>query len=415
MISEKDKSILRKLAEEVAEIAELPIQKEKIEMWKRLNSLKPVKPMVWINEIPWHEMDYNDELKPQSEDGFCRGVEGGLRRTLYLWKHMPGDMVVERKIFSPMAIRDTGFGIHEDVDVARTDPRSGIVSRDFRPQIDSEEDMEKIKMPVVTHDEEATERTYQQMVEIFDGILEVEIRGRPGMWFAPWDELIRWWDVEKAMLDLVLRPELVHMAMERLITAYLFRLDQLEELGALSLNNNNVRVGSGGLGYTDELPQDDFDPEHVRTIDLWGCATAQIFSDVSPKMHMEFALQYERRWLDRFGLTYYGCCEPLDLKMEILRTIPNLRKISMSPWIDVDRAVKKVGDDYVFSRKPNPAIFTDDYWNPDVARKILRETLEKTQDCIVEVIMKDISTVCYKPQRLWEWTTIAMEETERFA
>ena len=31
MISEKDKSILRKLAEEVAEIAELPIQKEKID------------------------------------------------------------------------------------------------------------------------------------------------------------------------------------------------------------------------------------------------------------------------------------------------------------------------------------------------------------------------------------------------
>jgi hypothetical protein len=27
-------------------------------------------------------------------------------------------------------------------------------------------------------------------------------------------------------------------------------------------------------------------------------------------MHEEFALQYEKRWLERFGLTYYGCCEP---------------------------------------------------------------------------------------------------------
>lgn len=414
MITEDDKSIVRKLAEEVAEIAALPIHKKTIEMWKRLNRLQPVKPMIWINEIPWHEMDLNDELKPQSKDPFCRGLEAGLRRTIYLWKHMPGDMVVESKIYAPLAIRNTGFRIHEDVDVVRTDPRSGIVSRNFHSQIDSEKDLEKIKMPVVTHDEEVSERTYQQMVDIFDGILEVEKRGRAGMWFAPWDNLIRWWDVQKAMIDLALRPDLVHKAMERLMTGYLSFLDQLEELNLLSLNNNNVRVGSGGLGYTDELPQDDFDPERVRAIDLWGCATAQIFSEVSPEMHMEFALQYEKRWLDRFGLTYYGCCEPLDIKVQILKTIPNLRKISMSPWIDFDRAVKEVGDNYVFSRKPNPAIFTDDGWSPELARKILRETLEKTRGCVVELIMKDISTVCYKPQRLWEWTKIAMEETKRF-
>ena len=29
--------------------------------------------------------------------------------------------------------------------------------------------------------------------------------------------------------------------------------------------------------------------------------------------------------------------------------------------------------------------------------------------------MKDISTVRYQPQRLWEWATIAMEVAEEFA
>ncbi len=29
--------------------------------------------------------------------------------------------------------------------------------------------------------------------------------------------------------------------------------------------------------------------------------------------------------------------------------------------------------------------------------------------------MKDISTVAHKPQRLWEWADIAMEEAERAA
>ena len=40
--------------------------------------------------------------------------------------------------------------------------------------------------------------------------------------------------------------------------------------------------------------------------------------------------------------------------------------------------------------------------------------LEKTEgNCHVEIIMKDISTVRYKPKRLWEWAAIAMEEAER--
>jgi hypothetical protein len=30
------------------------------------------------------------------------------------------------------------------------------------------------------------------------------------------------------------------------------------------------------------------------------------------------------------------------------------------------------------------------------------------------VIMKDISTVRYEPQRLWEWSRMAMELTEQY-
>jgi hypothetical protein len=415
LTSEKDRYVLRGLGERMAEIAALPIQREKADMWRRLNDLEHVKPMIWINEIPWHEMDVNDELKLQTIDPFCRRLEGQLRRTIYQWEHMRGDMVVEEVIYSPLVIRDTGLGVSEDVDIVRTDEKSGIVSRTFHPQIKEEKDVEKIKMPEVTYDVEASERNYQRMVDVFDDIILVEKRGVPGTWFAPWDLLIRLWGVQEAMMDLALRPELVHHAMERLVSAYLHRLDRWEELNLLSLNNSNVRIGSGGFGYTDELPQDDFNPDHVRTIDIWGCATAQIFSEVSPEMHEEFALQYERRWLQRFGLTYYGCCEPLDIKMGILRSIPNLRKISMSPWIDIDRAAQEVGDNYVFSLKPNPEILARDVWHPELARKNLREALEKTRGCVVEIIMKDISTVRYEPQRLWEWADIAAEEAERVA
>lgn len=414
-IPEHDRAILRKLAEEWAQIAALPVQKQNVEGWKRLNRLEKGKPMVWINEIPWHEMNVDGELELQTRDEFCRVHEWTLRSTIYKWNHLRADMVVESTFYCPLVIHDTGFGITEDVDIVRTDEASSVVSRRFHVQIQEEADLNKIKMPQVTYDAETTERNCQRLVDLFGDILPIEKRGATGFWFAPWDELVRWWGVQQALTDLVLRRELVHQAMERLVSAYLRRLDQYEELNLLSLNNNNVRVGSGGLGYVDELPQPDFDPTRVRPTDLWGCATAQIFSAVSPEMHGEFALQYEIRWLERFGLNYYGCCEPLHQKIDLLRSVPNLRKISMSPWVDIGEAAQKMGDQYVFSYKPNPAVLAGDDWQPERARRELRETLEKTRGCVAEIIMKDISTVRYEPQRLWEWADIAMEVTAELA
>ncbi len=141
-----------------------------------------------------------------------------------------------------------------------------------------------------------------------------------------------------------------------------------------------------------------------------------IFSEVSPKMHWEFALQHDLRWLQRWGLTYYGCCEPLSGKIDLLRRIPNLRKISTSPWCKIKPMLEQVGGDYVLSRKPNPAIFAEDTWHPDRARADLVEFVETAAGrCHIEFIMKDISTVRYEPQRLWDWSRIAMEVAEEFA
>ncbi|HRR92038.1 MAG TPA: hypothetical protein P5253_07180 [bacterium] len=417
-IDKRDKQILRSLASRLADIASLPVQKEKAQMWERLNKLEPVKPMVWINEVPWHEMNVDEGLTLQCRDEFCRKVEQYLLETLYQWKHLRGDMVIEPKIYCPKVIRDTGFGIKEESDIVRIDSNNPIVSRHFHPQIEDEDDIEKIKDPEVIYDEETTELIYQSMCEIFDRILPVEKRGVPGFWFAPWDDLVTWWGVENLMMDLVERPDFVHKVIDRLVGAHLYRLDQYEKLGLLSLNNGPVRVGSGGYGYTDELPKPGYDPAHIRSIDLWGCATAQIFVAVSPQMHEEFAVKYEKRWLDRFGLSYYGCCEPLHRKMDMLRrNIPNLRKVSMNFRIDVDEAVEAVGRDYVFSYKPNPAILAEAVWDVDKARAELENVLKKTKakGCMVEVIMKDISTVNYEPNRLWEWAEMASELTEEYS
>ena len=411
-ISQKDRDILRGLAGQVAEIAALPIQKERAKLWTDLNDLKPTRPLVWINEICFGELNVNDELTCRCEGDWARGQEGNFRRVLYQWNHMQGDMIVSDHLEARLAIRSTGFGIDQITDSTESDVLSSV---HFIPQMKEPKDIDKIKMPEVTHDETATEANYETMCDVFGGILPVKKVGIKGTWFAPWDNLIRWWGVQEAMMDLVLKPDLVNEAMTRLVDCYLHELDQWEKLNLLSSNINNSRVGSGGYAYTTELPPDDCDPGRLRPKDIWGCATAQIFSEVSPEMHWEFALKHEIRWLERWGLTYYGCCEPLDLKMDILSRVPNLRKVSMSAWIDVDRAVEKVGTDYVFSHKPNPAILAEDNWRPEVARDNLREVLEKARGCRIEIILKDISTVRNDPRRLWEWETIAMEVADEFA
>lgn len=417
VVSNEDRQVLRELGSRVAEIASLPVQAQRRAQWTQLNQLTAAKPMVWLNDICWNEMDVDQELELVTTSEFCRSIETELRQRLYWWKHMPGDMVVEPVIHSPVVVQGTGIGIDIEEDTLATEAENAVVSHNFHRVIQNEADVEKIRMPRISHDQERSQESFQAYESIFEGVLAVQQRGFLGFNFSPWDHLVRLTGVEEALLALALRPGFVHKLVDRLTIASLEAVSQLESLDLFSLNNRNVRIGSGAYGHTDELPGQGYDGCHVRALDIWGFATAQIFSEVSPDMHEEFALQYERRLLEKFGLTYYGCCEPLFRKMSLMRTIPNLRKISVSPWNDIDSLAEQISGDYVVSLKPNPEILARDTWDPDQIRQELEDTLRTIlrHGCNVEMIMKDISTVHHEPQRLWEWTRIATELSEQLA
>ena len=96
MVSARDRDVLRRLAGETAEIAGRPLQQEKIEGWKRINALQPHRPMLWITEVPWGELeDQSDELRPLCEDEACRRIERTLRERLYTARHLRCDDVLE--------------------------------------------------------------------------------------------------------------------------------------------------------------------------------------------------------------------------------------------------------------------------------------------------------------------------------
>ncbi|MCX5671555.1 MAG: hypothetical protein NTU94_09590 [Planctomycetota bacterium] len=83
----------------------------------------------------------------------------------------------------------------------------------------------------------------------------------------------------------------------------------------------------------------------------------------------------------------------------------------MSPWVNQDRGAAEIGEGYVFSRKPSPAFLATDPFRPEQVRTDLvatRRICEK-RGCPLELILKDISTVRYEPERLSEWARIAMQ------
>jgi hypothetical protein len=100
--------------------------------------------------------------------------------------------------------------------------------------------------------------------------------------------------------------------------------------------------------------------------------------------------------------------------MAEVRMIPNVRKVSMSPWVNEERGAAEIGGDYVYSRKPSPALVATDHFNIEHVRDDLRKTKEicDRNGCPLEFILKDISTVRYEPQRLFEWASAAMRIVE---
>jgi len=141
---------------------------------------------------------------------------------------------------------------------------------------------------------------------------------------------------------------------------------------------------------------------------MWGAANAQELSCVSPRMYEEFALEYHRPILDRFGLNCYACCESLDNKLDlVLKHIPRLRRVSVSPWTDTRLAAEKLQDKYIYSWKPNPVIALTQDDNAILSQ--IERAMDDARGCRLEMILKDTHTINNDPSALIQWTRTASE------
>lgn len=403
-IEEGDRHVLRRLAGKLAELAARPIEEERRRLWYRHNALEATRPVVFCDpENGWNEIITEDQIECAGE--LARGWEMTLRKEIFWAESMGDDKVVDAVFNVPHVYQESDWGMHETI--FRVAPHGSYV---WDPPIKDYDLLEKLRFPEITVDHPTSDRLLALAQETFDGVLRV--RQKTMWWWTlgmTWT-LVNLRGLEQVMIDMCEQPEGLGRLMGILRDGHLAKLDFLQENGLLSLNNDNTYVGSGGFGFTRELPQLDFDGTRVRTVDMWGFCESQETVHVSPAMFEQLIFPYQLPILERFGLNCYGCCEPLHSRWHVVKRFPRLRRVSVSAWTDFEKMADNLGADYIYSVKPAPADLALPEIDEDRIRRELRRLLAITQGCRVEVIMKDNHTIGKNPQNVIRWCQIAQEE-----
>lgn len=412
IVSACDRDILRRLAARVAEVAATPVMDERRRRWKKQSALQGERPLLLAEAG-----GVIDQLIPiaalECEGEWARRVERhGLRERLFIAEQVVDDMVLEAHICYGHVVHDSGYGVQAVHH--RGDNGEAMGSYVWESPIKSlPDDLAKLQPRVLRYDQEATLREKERLETVFGDILAVVNHSQ--YW---WTQGMTWpaislLGLEEFMLAMYDAPEGVHALMAFLRDDHLRVQDWLQAQGLLTLNNDDSYVGSGSLGYTELLPQADYRAgQPVRLKDLWVLSESQETVSVSPEMFAEFVFPYQLPVIERFGLCYYGCCEPVHTRWHVIKQIPNLRRVSISPWADEEQMAAHLGQDYVYCRKPNPALISAG-WDEEAIRADLRRTIDLTRGMTVEIVMKDVHTVNHEPWRMGRWVEIAREEIER--
>ncbi len=399
---------LRELARSKAELLANPVVAEHKQLWKKHNALAQERPMLLVfPEGSWSELTASsDSLQCRCSDPLLRDIEREMRIELYAFRHFDTDNVPTPSVCVPKAIGNTGWGVEARWEMSQEDHGA----RKFDPVIAEESDLDKMRFPEVFHDKEVSKKRFDAVNEIFDGILPVDLVGIKHVSFhlmAQWTALR---GLEEVLIDMIEEPEFTHRAIAFLAEGNRRLVEQYERMGLLEFNHDNTYHSTGGNGWLESCPGSEVGTTAKRE-NMWASAESQELTGVSPSMHAEFALRYEKELLEPFALTGYGCCDDITDKCDIVLEIPHIRRISVSPFTNVARSAPQIKGRAIFSWKPRPTDLVG-HFNPERIRSYLRENIVACREsgCNFEVILKDTHTCEHHPERFDDWCRIAREE-----
>ena len=401
-MSERELSIVRDLAKRYRDVCAREVQRERRDLWRRHNSLQRTRPLIYARAFAWAEMP---QSRCECEDPLYRHYES------FFQYHLFRDALNDDFIFEPwvtlQATRVTPAGGVWGVShtwTGRGDGHAGI----WDSPIKRPEDVDLLVEPHHVIDEEATARNAERLHDALGDILPVCVDRAPV--YRVWDgdistQLAYLRGLEQIMWDMVDRPEWLHGLLAFMRDGILRTHREAEEAGDWRLCDHENQA----MRYSLELHDPAADGPPVTRKDLWWYCASQETTAVGPAMFDEFMFQYQMPVLKEFGLVAYGCCEDLTQKIDVLRQLPNLRRIAVAPAADVARCAEQIGQDYVLSYRPSPADMVAYGFEPDRVRRILRRDLGACRDCHVDITLKDVETVQGDPTRVRRWVVLARE------
>jgi hypothetical protein len=402
-LTTKDINILRDFAKRYLDICNMPEQQERRKRWRLHNSFKGNRPLIYVRAFAWHEMPQSASL---CEDPFARGYENFFRDHLF-WNTLNDDSIFEPWVTVHAVYKSAGWGIG----ARRISPEVSGGACKFDYPIKELDDIMKLRTPRHEVDEEKTAENAQRLHDVIGDIITINIDRGPAhrMWSADIStDLGSLRGIENFMLDMTDNPEWLHRLVSFMSNGILSTHDQAESAGDWGLCAHQNQA----MPYAEEL--EDPAPNHngVKRSQLWGYMAAQEFALVSPAMHDEFLLRYQIPILSKFGLSAYGCCEDLTNKIDMLRQIPNLRRIAVSPFADVVKCAEQIGRDYIMSYRPSPADMVSYGFDPARIRKIIKRDLETAKHCHLDITLKDVETVQNDPDRIRNWVVLTRQVIE---
>ena len=415
MLSNTEREYLRDLAKKQMELANSSIMKEREALWYNHNECKGTRPMIAVGEG-----HYWRELFPQvqCEDSLAREMEYALQNQVQR-VHLIGDDRVTPDFFAlTYGVRGPVGGLGEK----SVKPSSGYASDGTSgyhiiPQIEIiEDDFHKLRPTELHFPKEELLQKKARMEDIIGDIMPVKLVNATNNWGpSPMRDVISLMGMENAYIAMASEPEEFHRLMEFLTneTIRLYRFE--EENGCMYRNTGNHETGSGNWCFTRELPGPDC-PEPAKSTETWGHLNAEDAAEISPAMFREFILPYQQRLARELGLIYYGCCEKASRFWENgIDQIPNVRKVSISPWCDEAYMSEQLaGKKVIFSRKPKDYMYlgTNQAFDEEAFRSNIRQTVAASRGCKTEYIVRDILTLHGNVHKIKRAVEIIREETE---
>lgn len=409
MPNQKDVTLLRDLTKQYVEICNKPRQAELRDLWRKHNSLVRTRPLIYVRwQAAWREHPW---AEPECEEPFFRQHETHLRQMIYQ-DRIGDDYILEPWLIQHAAVVTPPEGLW-GVKIGRipsTEPRGSWM---FDPPLKNLDDIDKLVVPRHRIDEEATTRNVERLRDAVGDLIEIGVDRAPAwqVWNADISTQLAYLrGLEQAMWDMADNPEWLHRLVGFMRDGVQKAQREAEEAGDWHLCNHQNQA----MPYAEELRDPAANGASVQRSDLWCFCAAQEMAQVSPDMHNEFILQYQLPILKEFGLVAYGCCEDLTHKIDMLRQIPNLRRIAVTPWADVEQCADQIREDYVFSWRPSPAEMICNGFDPGRVRRVVSDAMEKCEGCHVDITLKDVQTVNQKPDDLIEWVRIVRDITDKY-